>query len=831
MADTYSTDYKGDTGTNIGAWQTPGSSPPPPPPPSAQKTFYFNPSDLTVGANPLTALFSVRDITVDAVDYSSIIEDTTPVGDKVWRLGDAQKGNRIFNLNAVDSDYNDIRVLILHRASGVHGSGHCIPFARLNASGAVNGYAGGLVSDLNVRCRRWADSASTSLGTAGVAHGITSLVNTPVYTEFDISANTLRVRSWEYGTAQPAWQQTVSDTTYASGRSGFQVWLNGVDHVAPVVDILWMGVATEGAQLLFPEEVVNVPPVHVYYSFSPYGATSLLVSDPNISISSGVATFSFPQTANTGQGCRITYDTDQVVYISKKLSLTEFEVTTATGERPMNIVFSGVVSITHEYASLAAAIAGASDVNHLNTLDLESSDIYLHLVGYYDHDDGTKDTSPATVTGYTVGSANRIIIETPTGGEASISNNRQLGYIPAVNPEHYQLHPVTTENALNIANEGVIVNGLEIFLNNGTVSMGRGVAVTDVSSTIRNCLVWANNVTENQSCIRAVVNSAQSRTVTLESNILVGGTRAGANFAVTNAGGTLIANLNSNTIYGCGSDGGGGVRAYNIVSGTLTVNALNNIVVDNATDFSQEGTATWDIHNSIASDNSISARDGSAHGCLANRSTTHNSSPGEGDWVIFRSLSAVPYDLRLVNVAENDAIDMHTDSTGAGMTIPSTDVSGANRPYNTSFDCGAYEWAVAEVSATDILTASPEFSTPWLQQVHVLTAADITTGEPIIGSFSDVPTHRLTASSILTGAPTLSIPQLNANMLTSGSILTGNPEISIPTLGQIHNLTAPNILTGAPQITAPKWVVTSTIASRTFTIAFENRTSIVLAGA
>jgi hypothetical protein len=38
---------------------------------------------------------------------------------------------------------------------------------------------------------------------------------------------------------------------------------------------------------------------------------------------------------------------------------------------------------------------------------------------------------------------------------------------------------------------------------------------------------------------------------------------------------------------------------------------------------------------------------------------------------------------------------MHSSSTGAGLTIPSTDIVGTSRPQNTNYDCGVFEIVAA----------------------------------------------------------------------------------------------------------------------------------------
>jgi hypothetical protein len=80
----------------------------------------------------------------------------------------------------------------------------------------------------------------------------------------------------------------------------------------------------------------------------------------------------------------------------------------------------------------------------------------------------------------------------------------------------------------------------------------------------------------------------------------------------------------------------------------------------------------------------------SAHGCVTAAVVTDSDEPDEGD-LVFENITTLPYDLRLKQLSENCAYEMHLDASGAGLTIPDTDIEGNTRPIGTLYDCGSNE--------------------------------------------------------------------------------------------------------------------------------------------
>src|SRR3989339_1677493 len=73
---------------------------------------------------------------------------------------------------------------------------------------------------------------------------------------------------------------------------------------------------------------------NLYYSVG-QNTTDHKTGTPTVTIASGTATFSVAQTAtNMGVGDKIVYNVSSIMYISEKVSETQWKVITATGATP-----------------------------------------------------------------------------------------------------------------------------------------------------------------------------------------------------------------------------------------------------------------------------------------------------------------------------------------------------------------------------------------------------------------------------------------------------------------------------------------------------------------
>jgi hypothetical protein len=329
------------------------------------------------------------------------------------------------------------------------------------------------------------------------------------------------------------------------------------------------------------------------------------------------------------------------------------------------------------YSTLASALSSA---NASDTISIEGSWT-------------VDDTSAATIAD------DNLTIQTD-------ASSKHPGYWDEATSQHHRLvvsdgnHALTLNGAYTLTMDGVAIE------QGGTGSSDEGfrcVPGTSDTVTIKNCLIQCSNNSADQDCIYTGYNTSIG-TISLENTIIWGCHRAGIhlqNAHSTTATGTL--DINSCTLWNNGNGGGpddGGIAFWTQLSSDgsgFTINVHNTVCLDNFIDFndniraSGSGIGAWNVSYSIDSDGTIASETDGGTGNLASRTATDSTSPGAGDWVIFEDITSAPYDLRIVDNAENDAQDDHTTATAHGLTIPSTDIVGTSRPQNTNHDIGAFE--------------------------------------------------------------------------------------------------------------------------------------------
>ena len=196
----------------------------------------------------------------------------------------------------------------------------------------------------------------------------------------------------------------------------------------------------------------------VYYSVG-QTASNLMTGTPTLTISGGSGTFSVAQTGNIGVGDRVTYNGSQIAYISAKThsDMAHWSLVTATGAPAGDVSGAAVNSITREYTSLAAAEAGATDANHLNTADLVTGNYQLNFPCYYD---SGADTTSVVIDGYVTGVDNFIRIYTPasTETEANLSQRHAGKW----DDRKYRLESSTYEDFLVSVSMYTKIIGLQI---------------------------------------------------------------------------------------------------------------------------------------------------------------------------------------------------------------------------------------------------------------------------------------------------------------------------------------------------------------------------------
>jgi hypothetical protein len=308
--------------------------------------------------------------------------------------------------------------------------------------------------------------------------------------------------------------------------------------------------------------------VNVYYSVG-QATTSLMTGTPTLTITGGAGVFSAAQTGNIGVGDRVTYNTNQIAYIAAKTNadMMHWTLVTATGTSATNVTNATVNSITREYTSLAAAIAGASDANHLNTVDLTpvgcGNSYILNLPAYYD---SGADTAAVTVSGYTTGANNYIKIYTPAS--TTIEANQNQRHNGTVTGNGYYLdQSAYLVNTLSNSLDYTIIDGLK--LRAGDASYRSTIFSTGSNVVIKNNLVVYSNSRS--------INLNNSGSATVYNNFIIS---AGDSLYAYGSGTYLIYNntlLNSSIAYGAG--GGSATAKNNFASsygGTFSGGFTNN---------------------------------------------------------------------------------------------------------------------------------------------------------------------------------------------------------------------------------------------------------------
>ena len=316
---------------------------------------------------------------------------------------------------------------------------------------------------------------------------------------------------------------------------------------------------------------------------------------------------------------------------------------------------------TNDYTSLAAAIS--------------ASETEIEIQGTW---------SSAETAHYTISSGTTI----EATGDA-----KHPGYVGS-SPTHWRAKPTSSGHTFTL-NADCTVTGMDIS-NQSTGSSDECIRLNadNVDLVCDSCLMWFGSKNSEQDIIYN--NSKSGCTVSLENCIAWNAGRAVVDMFVWDDDDSMDIDINSCTFYDIGSydEGRSGV-----IGG-----------------FSYAG--TWNIFNSIlhisgyaATDQQVIANTSTAvptitvDRCITNNGDIDNCTPtdslvsrtfattdqGDGDYVIFTDPTSSDWDFRLVDLtnAKNNAQDAHADSSGANLSMPSTDIVGNTRA--TDYCIGAFE--------------------------------------------------------------------------------------------------------------------------------------------
>jgi len=300
-------------------------------------------------------------------------------------------------------------------------------------------------------------------------------------------------------------------------------------------------------------------------------------SGGNVTILGGEATFTTPQIApNIGVGDRLTAG-GNIYYLASKTSTTVWRVITKRGATPPDLAPTAVTSITHEYLSLAAAIAGASDPNHLNTSDLVAGHFILNFPCYFDFG---PDTALVTVAGYTTNADNSIRIYTPYDTLTEVNQSQR--HTGKWNDLKYHLLGANGV-ALQINQSDVVVEGLQVGLSAINDMNQKGIQIGAANPRVRisNNIVRGTATFPSQIWHAGIVQYGASGTGTTKiyNNIVY---NWGLGIEIYDGGTTIVSSIYNNTVVDC-------TVGFYLGSTVPAHSAINNLSYNNVTNWMGEG--------------------------------------------------------------------------------------------------------------------------------------------------------------------------------------------------------------------------------------------------
>jgi hypothetical protein len=322
----------------------------------------------------------------------------------------------------------------------------------------------------------------------------------------------------------------------------------------------------------------------------------------------------------------------------------------------------------------------------------------------------------------------------------AIGESKNPGYV-GDNPTHHRIR-INLYTWFGIQAANVTLKGLDIQATtaSGATLHAISISAPDADSNYKfiDCLLsdsLSQSTNSNQG-IRLLLNYARTCNILIENCVIFSMLAEGIYLRSSTNGAQINAIINGCTLYDnaraeitagiYGYSGGGAAINIGVFN---SINFVNSALADDFGDNS-DGGLSWDINYCIDSDGTIEDMDGGAVGCLINHIATDDSEKSsDGDWIIFKNISTEPYDLRLVENAYNEAIDLHSAGGASGYPLSEFDIIGEGRvaPYS----CGAIENAIlAHFAGTAAFGQSTGVS-----QANALTFAGNWTGTgSIVGS-------------------------------------------------------------------------------------------------
>ncbi|OHA89234.1 MAG: hypothetical protein A3C70_00075 [Candidatus Zambryskibacteria bacterium RIFCSPHIGHO2_02_FULL_43_14] len=419
----------------------------------------------------------------------------------------------------------------------------------------------------------------------------------------------------------------------------------------------------------------------------------------NISIANGVATFSVAQTAaNMGVGDRVTYKGNQKVFISGKISQTQWNVVTVNGDIPPDATDEIVNSIRHEFDSLDNAMSiykgnQSSDANHLGTLDLVAGNYILNIPLYYDtgpeYFNGGGIYAGILINYFNTGPNNYIKIYTPTNTTSEVNSSQR--HDGKWNDQKYSLIFSPDNNstaAIRTYIPYVKVDGLQIKIISSNDD-NKGIEASYIAS---GWVEFSNNIITGQILNFVTgIHVGYTNTYVLAKiwNNLVydlRGTNYGSSFGIIYGSVSGVVYLYNNTVINI---------PYGISNHSSEANivAKNNIVQDASSGYDGAG---YRGNFDLSSSNNIS-----------NQNDAPGSNPQNNTTVSFVNKAGKDFHL---SPSDTKALDKGINLISDPNIPISSDFEGNSRPSGVAWDIGADELFAAQGNIVISATLDGE---PW----------------------------------------------------------------------------------------------------------------------
>lgn len=417
---------------------------------------------------------------------------------------------------------------------------------------------------------------------------------------------------------------------------------------------------------LIPHSASADAPLNVYFSVG-QNTTDHKTGSPTVTISSGIGTFSVPQTArNMGVGDVITCSgPGSAIYISAKITTSKWRLVTATGSSATACGTNGTVtSIAHVFNSLGAAVntsGGHSGTYALlgnkDDLTATGANVILNIPLYYDTG---PDTTAVIISAYTTSATQYIRIYTPTNTSTEVNQSQR--HSGKWDNGKWRMEVTSAVYQINISINYINLDGLQL---KQTASSGDGVIVR-VNPSTTSLINVSNNIIQT---------------------VLSGSATSNGISTVGNA--NQITKIWNNIVYGFIN---GTNVMYSIYSNAGMMYVYNNTILNNYYGiYVNNAVATIAVNNIVKGSGDTRAYFGTFVA-----GTDYNATDGT-DAIGVGSNNRTSQTFKFVNASKKDFYLMSTDTGakgfGANLTndanLPfSTDIDGQARPKTGPWDIG-----------------------------------------------------------------------------------------------------------------------------------------------